>query len=113
MGLKLIGPGPVVVSRANGSFKVAGGSAPEGWSVWGSDGRVVPPPGVYRVSHTGVVVRKRTTTGQFVTVEGDLVTIESGEAIAADYRNDGDVLMVEVIPPPLFRRICWGWLPWR
>lgn len=100
MGLKLIGPGPVVVSRAGGGFKVAGGSAPEGWNVWVSDGRVIPPPGVYRVSHTGMTVQKRTAGGVFTPLEGDLVRIEDGEAIAADYRNDGAVLMVESVSPP-------------
>ena len=100
MGLKLIGPGPVVVSGTKGSYAPASGSSPAGWSVWGTDGRVVPPPGLYRVSHTGMTVQKRTATGQFVPLNGDLVRIETGEAIAADYRNDGDVLMVEVIPPP-------------
>lgn len=102
MALKLIKPGPVVVSGTNGSYAPASGSAPPGWTVWGSDGRVMPPPGVYRVSHTGMTVRKRTASGRFIPLEGDLVTIESGEAIAADYRNDGDVLMVELIPPPCF-----------
>lgn len=100
MALKLIKPGPVVVFGTSGRFKAAG-AVPPGWSVWGSDGRVVPPPGTYRVSHTGMTVQKRTASGQFVTVEGDLVTIESGEAITAGYRNDGDVLMVELIPPPV------------
>lgn len=116
MVLRLIKPGPVVVSGTRDSFKVAGGSAPPGWSVWSSDGRIVPPPGLYRVTTTGVTVRKRTTAGRFVEA-GDLVRIADGEAITPDYRNSEDVAMVEkVIPPPLLRRILTrlaGWLPWR
>lgn len=96
MALKRVARSATVVLK-DGRFV---SQSPKGWSVWGSDGRVVPPPGTYRISHTGMVVQKRTSTGRFVAVEGDLVAIESGEAIAADYRNDGDVLMVELIPPP-------------
>lgn len=100
MVLRLIKPGPVVVSGTKGSYSVAGGSAPPGWVVWGSDGRIIPPPGLYRVTTTGVTVRKRTTDGNFVAV-GDLVRINEGEAIAPDYRNGEDIVMVEkVIPPP-------------
>lgn len=95
----------VTVSRRDGRFVA---ESPAGWSVWSSDGRVVPPPGTYRVSHTGMTVRKRSAGGTFTPVEGDLVTIESGEAITADYRNDGDVLMVELIPPPCFVGFVWG-----
>lgn len=116
MALKLIKPGPVVVSGTRGGYSVAGGSAPPGWSVWGSDGRIIPPAGLYRVTTTGITVRKRTTDGNFVEV-GDLVRINAGEAITPDYRNSEDVVMVEkVIPPPLLRRIfaaLGGWLPWR
>lgn len=100
MALKLIKPGPVVVSSTAGSFKTAG-NVPPGWNVWGSDGRVIPPPGLYRITTTGMTVRKRSAGGAFTPVEGDLVRIEAGEAITPDYRNDGDVLMVEVIPPPV------------
>ena len=100
MALKLIKPGPVVVSGTRGGYSVAGGSAPPGWSVWGSDGRIIPPAGLYRVTTTGITVRKRTTDGNFVEV-GDLVRINAGEAITPDYRNSEDVVMVEkVIPPP-------------
>lgn len=116
MALKLIKPGPVVVSGTKGSFKVAGGSDPPGWVVWTSDGRIIPPPGLYRVTTTGVTVRKRTTDGRFVDT-GDLVRINAGEAITPDYRNSEDVVMVEkVIPPPLLRRIfaaLGGWSLWR
>ena len=101
MALRLIKPGPVVVSGTKGSFKVAGGSTPPAWTVWGSDGRIIPPPGLYRVTTTaGVTVRKRTTGGNFIEI-GDLVRINAGEAITPDYRNSEDVVMVEkVIPPP-------------
>lgn len=116
MALKLIKPGPVVVSGTRGSFKVAGGSAPPGWSVWSSDGRIIPPPGLYRVTTTvGLVVQKRTTDGKFVEV-GGLMRISAGEAITADYRNSEDVVMVENVSPPLLRRIVpalGGWSPWR
>ena len=116
MALKLIKPGPVVVSGTRGSYAPVSGSAPPGWSVWGSDGRIIPPAGLYRVTTTGITVRKRTTDGNFVEV-GDLVRINAGEAITPDYRNSEDVVMVEkVIPPPLLRRILpalGGWLPWR
>lgn len=112
MALRLIKPGPVVVSGTKGSYSVAGGSAPPGWTVWGSDGRIIPPPGLYRVTTTGITMRKRTTDGNFVAV-GDLVRINEGEAIAPDYRNGEDVVMVEkVIPPPyfveFFRRLVGG-----
>lgn len=100
MALKLVRPGPVVVSGTRGSFKVAGGSAPPGWSVWGSEGRIIPPAGLYRITTTGVTVRKRTTDGRFIEA-GDLVRIADGESITPDYRNSEDVVMVEkVIPPP-------------
>lgn len=100
MALKLVRPGPVVVSGTKGSYAPASGSSPAGWSVWGSDGRIVPPPGLYRVTTTGMTVRKRTTDGNFIEV-GDLVRINAGEAITPDYRNSEDVVMVEkVIPPP-------------
>lgn len=116
MALKLIKPGPVVVSGTRGSYAPVSGSSPPGWSVWGSDGRIIPPAGLYRVTTTGITVRKRTTDGNFVEV-GDLVRINAGEAITPDYRNSEDVVMVEkVIPPPLLRRIfaaLGGWLPWR
>lgn len=107
MALKRVARSAIVALK-DGRFVA---QSPEGWIVWGSDGRVVPPPGTYRISHTGMSVRKRTSTGRFVTMEGDLVTIESGEAITADYRNDGDVLMVELIPPPYFVELLqrlWG-----
>lgn len=117
MVLRLIKPGPVVVSGTRGSFKVAGGSAPPGWSVWGSDGRIVPPPGLYRVTTTaGVTFTKRTTDGRFVEA-GDLVRIADGESITPTYRDSEDVVMVEkVIPPPLLPRIftaLGGWSLWR
>lgn len=116
MVLRLIKPGPVVVSGTKGSYAPVSGSAPAGWMVWGSDGRIIPPPGLYRVTTTGITVRKRTTDGNFVAV-GDLVRINEGEAIIPDYRNSEDVVMVEkVIPPPLLPRIfaaLAGWLPWR
>ena len=68
--------------------------------VWGSDGRIIPPPGLYRVTTTGMTVRKRTTDGRFVDA-GDLVRISEGESITPDYRNSEDIVMVEkVIPPP-------------
>lgn len=99
MALKLIRSGPVVVSGTRGSYSVAGGSTPPGWVVWGSDGRIIPPPGLYRVTTTGVTVRKRTTDGNFVAV-GDLVRINAGEAITPDYRNSEDGVMVESVSPP-------------
>lgn len=115
MALKLVRPGPVVVSGTKGSYAPASGSSPAGWSVWVSDGRIIPPPGLYRVTTTGMTVRKRTTDGNFVAV-GDLVRINAGEAITPDYKTSEDVVMVEkVIPPPLLRRIfarLVGWLPW-
>lgn len=100
MALKLIKPGPVIVSGTRGSYAPVSGSSPAGWSVWGSDGRIIPPPGLYRVTTTGITVRKRTVDGSFVEV-GDLVRISTGEAITPNYRNSEDVVMVEkVIPPP-------------
>lgn len=115
MALKLIKPGPVVVSGTRGRYSVAGGSAPPGWNVWSSDGRIVPPPGLYRVTTTvGVALTKRTTDGKFVTI-GDLVRIADGEAITPEYRNSEDVVMVENVSPPQLRRAfaaLGGWLPW-
>lgn len=109
MALKLVRPGPVVVSGTKGSYSVAGGSAPPGWTVWGSDGRIIPPPGLYRVTTTGMTVRKRTTDGNFVAV-GDLVRINAGEAITPDYKTSEDVVMVEkVIPPPYFVGLLRAW----
>lgn len=118
MALKLVRPGPVVVSGTRGSYSVAGGSAPPGWTVWGSDGRIIPPPGLYRVTTTaGVTFTKRTTDGRFVEA-GDLVRIADGESITPDYKTSEDVVMVEkVIPPPLLNsRVATAlgrWLPWR
>lgn len=97
MALSLIKPGPVVVSGTKGSFKVAGGSAPPGWSVWGVDGRIVPPPGLYRVTTTaGVTFTKRTTDGKFVEA-GDLVRIADGESITPQYGSSEDIVMVESV----------------
>lgn len=114
--LKLINHGPVCVSGTMGHFKVTEPSPP-GWSVWGSDGRVYPPAGLYRVTSTeGVVIRKRTTDGAFVDV-GNLVRIAEGEAITPNYKNSESVVMIEkVSPPPILLRIfaaLGGWLPWR
>lgn len=110
MALKLVRPGPVVVSGTKGSYKPAAGSSPPGWAVWGSDGRIIPPPGLYRVTTTGITVRKRTTDGNFVAV-GDLVRIADGEAITPDYRNSEDVVMIEkVIPPPCFLGFLLRWV---
>lgn len=101
MALRLIKPGPVVVSGTRGSFKVAGGSAPPGWSVWGSDGRIVPPPGLYRVTVTaGVTFTKRTADGRFVGT-GDLVRIADGESITPQYASGEDVVMVEKVISPV------------
>lgn len=117
MPLKLIKPGPVVVSGTRGSFKAAG-STPPGWIVWSSDGRIVPPPGLYRVTTTaGVTYTKRTTDGRFVEA-GDLVRIAEGESITPIYRDSEDAVMVEkLIPPPLLNsRVATAlgrWLPWR
>lgn len=116
MALRLIKPGPVVVSGARGSYAPVGGSFPSGWSVWSSDGRIIPPPGLYRVTTTaGVTVQKRTVGGRFVDA-GNLVRIADGEAITPDYKNSEDIVMVEFVSPPLrrsgFARLV-GWLPWR
>ena len=100
MALKLIKPGPVVVSGTKGSYAPVTGSAPAGWAVWTSDGRIVPPPGLYRVTTTGLTVRKRTTDGNFVAV-GDLVRISAGEAITPDYKTSEDVVMVEIVSLPV------------
>nr|DAO35168.1 MAG TPA: Disulfide bond isomerase protein N-terminus [Caudoviricetes sp.] len=99
MALKLVSPGPVVVSGTKGSYAPASGSSPEGWSVWSSDGRIVPPPGLYRVTTTGVVVQKRTKDGKFVEV-GDLVRIADGESIIPKYATSEDAVMVERVSPP-------------
>ena len=97
-----------MVSGTRGSYAPVSGSAPPGWTVWGSDGRIIPPPGLYRVTTTGVTVRKRTTDGNFVAV-GDLVRINAGEAITPDYKTSEDVVMVEkVIPPPCVIARFWG-----
>ncbi len=112
MALKLVRSGPVVVSGTKGSYTTPSGTTPPGWNVWASDGRIVPPPGLYRVTTTaGLVVQKRTTYGKFVEV-GGLVRISAGEAITADYRNSEDVVMVENVSPPyfvgFFRRLVGG-----
>lgn len=100
MALKLVSPGPVVVSGTKGSYAPAAGSSPQGWSVWGTDGRIVPPPGVYRVTTTaGVVVQKRTTDAKFVGA-GALVRIAEGESINPQYTSSEDVVMVEQVSPP-------------
>lgn len=114
MPLKLIKPGPVVVSGTRGNFKAAG-STPPGWIVWSSDGRIVPPPGLYRVTTTaGVTFTKRTTDGKFVEA-GDLVRIADGEAITPTYNDSEDVVMVEkLIPPPLRNcKVLGWWSLWR
>lgn len=99
MALKLVSPGPVVVSGTKGSYKTAPTSLPTGWSVWGSDGRIIPPPGLYRVTTTGVVVQKRTTDGSFIEV-GNLVRIADGESIIPKYATSEDAVMVEKVSPP-------------
>lgn len=100
MALSLIKPGPVAVSGTKGSYAPVSGRVPAGWSVWGSDGRIIPPPGLYRVTTTGITVKKRTTDGNFVPA-GDLVRINTGEAITPDYQDSEDIVMVEKVSPPL------------
>lgn len=116
MALKLIQAGLVVVSGTRGSYVPVGGSAPTGWMVWASDGRIIPPPGLYRVTTTaGVTVLKRTTDAKLVAV-GDLVRIEQDESINPQYQTSEDAVMVESVSPPLLPRIfarLVGWLPWR
>lgn len=100
MALKLVSPGPVMVSGTKGSYAPASGSSPAGWSVWGSDGRIIPPPGLYRVTVTaGVTFTKRTTDGSFIEV-GNLVRIADGESIIPKYASSEDVVMVEKVSPP-------------
>lgn len=107
----MIKPGPVVVSGTAGAYKPVSGASPAGWNVWASDGRIVPPPGLYRVTTTaGVTLQKRTAGGSFVPA-GDLVRISAGEAITPNYRDSEDYVMVEnVSPPPYFveRLRRWG-----
>lgn len=39
------------IARGTGTpITTIDGGTPDGWSVWGSDGRIVPTPGLYRIT---------------------------------------------------------------
>lgn len=85
MALKLIKPGPAV-------FRVQGGQltalTPVTWTVW-SIGRIYPPAGTYWVeASAGLQVEKRGTDEVGLALP-TVVTIDDGEYLLLQNRQDG------------------------
>ena len=103
MALTLIRGGSKVLVTASGDSRFGVDPStpiPKGWSVWGSDGRVVPEPGLYRVTTTGAGIQKRDSAGFKAVQQGALVRIQQGEQIVFDWTAGDKVALVEKIAPP-------------
>ena len=76
---------------------------PTGWSMWGSDGRVMPTAGLYRVTLIGTLPAIRRSSGFEYPPNGSVVKIASGDAIipkeSSDYTMIIEQLAAETAPP--------------
>ncbi len=93
---------------------------PTGWSMWGSDGRVLPSAGLYRVTLIGTSPAIRRNSGWDYPPNGSVVQIADGDAIIPKESNDYTMIIeqlaAEPAPPLLSRlahRIYKAVAPWR
>ena len=93
---------------------------PTGWSMWGSDGRVLPSAGLYRVTLIGTSPAIRRNSGFEYPPNGSVVRIADGDAIApkesTEYTMIIEQLAAEPAPPLLSRlahRIYKAVATWR
>lgn len=95
-----------VSGRAAGETKSDTWSAtplPTGWSMWGSDGRIILPAGLYRVTLIGSSPAIRRSSGFEYPPNGSVVQIVDGDAIApkesSEYTMIIEQLAAETAPP--------------
>ena len=77
---------------------------PKGWSMWSSDGRVMPPAGLYRVTLIGTTPAIRRASTWEYPPNGSVVRIEDGDAItpkeSSNYTMIIEQLAAKTAPPP-------------
>lgn len=75
-------PASVFTERLADNSIIISDVIPPDWNVWGSDGRIYPTPGIYRIEAWGGVARMRNAEGAFVNlVTPTSIKIGSGEAV--------------------------------
>ena len=74
---------PIYSERLDNGTLRSSENLPSGWSLWSSDGRILPSPGVYRVDGWGNgPVQIRRTDGTFQTIPTPTaIRISEGEAV--------------------------------
>lgn len=107
--LKPVASAPIVHVSGRGAKETKsdtrpGTPMPTGWSMWGSDGRVIPPAGLYRVTLIGTLPAIRRSNTWEYPPNGTLVNIAEGDALApkesSDYTMIIEQLAAETAPPP-------------
>lgn len=93
---------------------------PKGWSMWRSDGRVMPPAGLYRATFIGTAPAIRRSSGWEYPPNGSLVQIADGDAIIPKESNNYTMIIeqlaAETAPPLLSKlthRIYKAVAPWH
>ena len=77
---------------------------PKDWSMWSSDGRVMPPAGIYRITGIGANPAVRMKDGWNYPPNGSVVRVSAGDAIVSsnikNYTLIIEQLVAETAPPP-------------
>ena len=122
MGLSLIRRGPetirLTVTPGDGRVNTNGPDGLyilQGWKSWVYV--TVTATGVTGISvqdrENGYDREERTGGGPVMSYSGVFYADRFGPTVAVfDPTEDTEVIMHVVTIPPLFRRFCWGWLPW-
>ena len=105
--LKPVASAPIVHVSGRGATETTSNTQspmPQGWSMWGSDGRILPTPGLYRVTLIGTAPAIRRASAWEYPPNGSVVRIEDGDAIipkeSSDYTMIIEQLAAETAPPP-------------
>lgn len=105
--LKLVPSSRVHVSGRTESEKASSSHPatplPKDWSMWSSDGRVMPPAGLYRVTFIGTAPAVRRSNGWEYPPNGSVIKTVAGDAIvpkeSANYTLILEQLVAETAPP--------------
>lgn len=81
---------------------------PAGWSMWSSDGRVMPPAGLYRATFIGTAPAVRRSTGFEYPPNGSVIKIAAGDAICPKESSNYTMILEQLLAetaPPLWSRL--------